>query len=66
MRSVLEVQTQSYSIGEFVTAIEGIEAGSTQYWALEVNGAYAEMGIGSYVLNEDMNFKWSLAEIEMP
>ncbi|MBI2597793.1 MAG: DUF4430 domain-containing protein [Candidatus Diapherotrites archaeon] len=64
MKSAVKVQTQETSFGEFVTGIAGVQADSKHYWALYVNGKYAEKGIGQYTLEEDTLIEWQLEEIK--
>ncbi len=64
MKDSVEVQTQESSFGEFVTGIAGVQADTKHYWALYVDGKYAEKGIGDYTLDEDLAVEWRLEEIK--
>ncbi len=46
----------------FITAIKGIEASEKDktFWAFYVNGKQAEVGAGSYLINNNDNIEWKL------
>ena len=50
-------------MGAFVTAINNISAGSGEYWALYVDGNYADRAIDAYVLNADTNILWKMEKL---
>ncbi len=57
------VEYQSSAFGVFVTSIGGVESDSEHYWALYVNGEYANKAIDKYILNEDTAITWKLEKI---
>lgn len=64
MKDSVEVKTQQSGFGEFVTGIAGVQADTQHYWALYVDGKYAEKGIDQYTLDEGTAVEWRLEEIK--
>ncbi|MDO8472002.1 MAG: DUF4430 domain-containing protein [bacterium] len=55
------VATQSSSVGDFVTTIDGKKADSTkEYWAFYVNGSLASEGAGTYATKATDKIEWRL------
>jgi hypothetical protein len=44
--------------GSYVTTINGFYEGGSNYWALFVNGSYAQYGIDTQLLNAGDTFSW--------
>lgn len=44
------VEVKSYSFGDLVTGINGLNADDTHYWAFKVNGQDAAVGAGAYTM----------------
>lgn len=56
MQEVAEVGYKEYAgMGALVTSINGIESSDEYYWALYVDGKYADKGISAYTVENDMN-----------
>lgn len=64
MKEALLVKTNSTAMGEYVTKISGHPAPENAYWKLEVNGEYADKGIGGYTIEKPVEFRWSIEEIK--
>src|SRR3989338_3075173 len=63
--SGLQVEAKTYvGMGSMVTGINGITADSAHYWALYVNGAYADKAIDAYILNSDTAIELRLEKID--
>ncbi len=57
------IETQSFSSGEFVKSINGVEANSSHYWAFYINGQQATVGAGQYVTKDGDVVEWKMEEI---
>lgn len=56
-----KVETQSSSVGDFVTAIDGKKADpAKEYWAFYLNGALASEGAGTYITKSTDKIEWRL------
>ena len=64
LQGLCEVQTQSSSYGDFVTAIGGKDAGTEYYWAFYVNDDYANEGAGTFKAQEGDKIKWVLTRLD--
>lgn len=64
MKQNLQVEFKDSAMGPFITGINGIKADSEHYWALHVNGAYAQKGISQYSLEKDSTIAWKLEKID--
>ena len=63
LRKATEVAGKQYEFGFFVESIAGVEAGQGHYWAIYVDGTYAEKGIDQIALDKDTQIKLVLEEI---
>lgn len=63
MQKTMAVEFQNTSIGPFITSINGKKAGSDEYWALYVNGEYAQKGINQYTIEGDTMIEWKLEKV---
>lgn len=60
------VETESSSIGEFVTSINGVTADpDTEFWAFYVNGKLANEGAGTYQTKNTDIIEWRIDKIEL-
>lgn len=50
----------SGSLGEYVTSINGREAGSNEYWQFLVNGKSSDVGASTYVTKSTDMIEWKL------
>jgi hypothetical protein len=57
----LTYEYQSSSFGVYITSIGGLEAGNREYWSLEYNGSYAQVGIADLILTDEDTITWKLA-----
>lgn len=64
MRANLKVDYKDSAMGPFITGINNIKSDSGHYWALYVNGEYAQKGISLYTLKKDTNISWKLEKID--
>jgi len=60
MKKNISVKYTLYSFGPLITEIEGTKPEGSDYWALYVNGKYAEKGIADYILDEDLEIEWKI------
>ena len=58
MKENIEVGFENYAIGPFIQSIEGVAAPEGYYFALYVNGSYAEKGIADYTIEENIIIEW--------
>ncbi|RJO59041.1 DUF4430 domain-containing protein [Candidatus Parcubacteria bacterium] len=54
------VTTKTSGQGEYVTGINGREAGEKEYWGFYVNGKSAPVGAGQYQTKTDDQIEWKL------
>lgn len=60
MKKNMNVEYAMYSLGPLITEIEGAKPEGSDYWALYVDGNYAEKGIADYSLDKDMKIEWKI------
>ncbi len=62
LQSTAKVKMKGEGENAFVTVINGIEASESkkQFWAFYVNGKQAEVGAGSYILQDGDKIEWKL------
>lgn len=64
LKTGAEVATSDSDFGEFVTAINGVEAEASQeYWAFYVNGNLANEGAGTYQTQTGDRIEWRLENL---
>lgn len=56
-------QTQSFSYGELVLSINGLEADDSHYWAFKVNGQDATVGADAYTTKSTDTIEWVYTEL---
>jgi len=65
LRGHFDIKTNSFDFGEFVTAINDVEATDGEnFWALYINGQQASVGADSYIAEEGDAIEWRLEDIE--
>ena len=64
MKNNVKVEYDSYSFGVFVKSIDGASPPNKYYFALFVNGAYANKGISGYTISNDTVIEWKVQKIE--
>lgn len=57
--ATVEAQTSS-GLGEFVTSINGKQAGANEYWAIYVNGELSPTGASQTITNNTDIIEWKL------
>ena len=61
----IKFESQYYpGAGTFVTSIMDAKGDQQYYWALYVDGKYAEKSIDAYVLDDDTEIKWIYEAID--
>lgn len=60
LKSHAQFQTNTSSIGEYVTAINGNDGGGKKYWLFFVNGKASSVGAGAYITKASDNIEWKL------
>lgn len=63
MKKNFVLDYDEYPMGVFVKSIDNYKPEEDEYWALYVNGEYAEKGISQYIINEDINITWKIEKI---
>ncbi|MBI4044481.1 MAG: DUF4430 domain-containing protein [Candidatus Diapherotrites archaeon] len=63
LREATVVSGKQYEFGFFIESIAGVDAGQSHYWAIYVDGTYAEKGIDQIALDKDTQIKLVLEEI---
>jgi len=58
-----QVQTQTFSSGEFVKSINGITPDKEHYWSFFVNGKESTVGASQYVTKDGDSIEWKLQQI---
>lgn len=65
LKSLTDVQTNSFDFGEFVTSINGVTADSSkEYWSLLINDKPSEVGAGAYIAKNGDVIKWQLENLQ--
>lgn len=65
LKSLADVKTKDSSYGEFVTAINGVEAdGSKEFWSFYVNGTLASEGAGTYKTTKGEMIQWKVEAVQ--
>lgn len=59
-----QVETTSYSYGQFVNSIDDQKPDSQHFWALYINGQKATLGADSYQTKNSDILSWQLEKIE--
>ncbi|MFH1255660.1 MAG: DUF4430 domain-containing protein [Candidatus Diapherotrites archaeon] len=65
LKAATTVTYQDTAYGPFITGIAGVDAGNDNYWALYVNGEYADKGVNQYKLEEDTTIEWKLEKVDL-
>lgn len=60
LKSKYKVESTSSSLGEMVTAIEGVKQTDKEFWLYEVNGKQPDVGADKYVTKNGDQIKWQL------
>lgn len=58
------VAAQQFSIGAFVTSIDGISAPTNYFWAFSVNGKPSDVGADTYITKNSDTLSWQLERIQ--
>lgn len=64
LKGLCETTTQTSEYGEFVSGINGKDAGTEYFWAFYVNDVMAEVGAGSYKAKDGDKIKWELTKTD--
>ena len=62
-KQAFAVHARQFAFGELVESIGGVKADSTHYWALYVNGKYAERGLADYPIEGEMQITWKYEKL---
>ncbi|MFH1240444.1 MAG: DUF4430 domain-containing protein [Candidatus Diapherotrites archaeon] len=63
--SGIEFASTTYDgMGTFIDSIMGVSGDAQYYWALYVDGKYAEASLDNYTLNNDIELKWVYEKID--
>jgi hypothetical protein len=57
------VTTKTYSFGEQVESIDGLEGLGPKYWTFYLNGKMADVGAGSYQSQSSDTIDWKLEQL---
>lgn len=60
----LELKTEDSDYGEYIISIKGLKQGNNYYWNYYVNGEYAQIGISSYEIKNNDEFRFKLEKFE--
>lgn len=64
LKSLADVKTKDSSYGEFVVAINGVEAdGTAEFWSFYVNGTLASEGAGTYKSTNGEKIEWRVEKV---
>jgi hypothetical protein len=55
-----QVQAKHYSFGDLVTGIDGITPDASHFWAMYVNGQFAQVGASSLITKNSDTIKWEI------
>jgi hypothetical protein len=62
-KSELDLKYEETSFGVFIIAINGIEASDDYFWALYLNGNFAEQSVDKLNLNKGDKIEWRYEKI---
>jgi len=65
MKANLKADYKDSAMGPFITGINNIKADSEHYWALYVDGNYAQKGISQYSIEKEVTIAWKLEKIDL-
>ena len=65
MKANLQVDFKDSAIGPFITGINNINADTEHYWALYIDGNYAQKGINQYTIEKETIIAWKLEKIDL-
>lgn len=51
-------------MGSYIKSIMGAEGDNYYYWALYVDGKYADKAIDAYILNKNIEIKWVYEKVD--
>jgi hypothetical protein len=60
LRDKYDIETESFSFGEMVVAINGIKPSGNQFWAFYINDNPASVGAGDYQTQNSDVITWKL------
>lgn len=61
----IEFESTNYEgMGVFIDSIMGVKGDAQYYWALYVDGKYAETSLDNYLLEDDIELKWVYEKID--
>ena len=63
MKKLVPVEYTESTYGAFIKSINGLSPDAEHYWALYVNGEYADKGISSYSVDEAFEVEWRMESL---
>lgn len=63
-QSGFEIKTEKVSFGEYIQEISGVGGDTTHYWAFWINGDYAPVGAGNYIVRPGDEIEFELTKLE--
>lgn len=65
VKQTADVKTKTYiGMGSLITAINGLQPDTEHYWALYVDGKYADKSIDAYIIDKDTSIEIKLEKID--
>jgi len=64
LKSQVQVAYKEYDFGVFIESINGLAGDESHYWALYVNGEYAQAGADQTILNQGDKIEFRYERIE--
>lgn len=62
LKSLHAVTTKTYSFGELVESIDGVQGTGPKYWTFYVNGKMSDEGAGTYHMQPSDVIEWKLEQ----
>lgn len=63
LKSQQKVDTKTYSFGDQVISINGLEGNGPKYWTFYLNGKMADVGAGAYQAKTGDTIEWKLEQL---
>lgn len=60
LKANADAKTETSSLGEYVTAINGNDGGGTKYWLFYIDGKESVVGAGAYITKNGELIEWKL------
>lgn len=64
LTKLVTVEAEEYSIGKFITTIEGVNPEADEYWAFYIDGEYAQVGPDGFAIEDEVELLFKIEKLE--